>query len=333
MIYLQKKNRFNLRKFGELPFHLVRCGQFEGKFGLYANVLFNYQWLYFKMSACPLQQVLSDFEDACNHLESVHTKREINLVADSLRLGGAILAQYPDMLAPQLIGRLLSELDGNDNIRNLLKQCDEEGLAQNALVPTYHCMHTPGGPLKYSLEGHLFAVFGFRLTSDYRYIVSVSNKFITWDVSTSDLARSVYPGVEGLMMDLEISPDNRFVAAYTNNSQTILLNTLVSEFVVIDSPLEKQESVQGVCLLDKELLIYGQTSWALFDTTGKQLEKKKTFREDPILAILMESKENFSVVHWSGDMQHPQMALETFKVKIIFYLFPLAELPSIHINI
>jgi hypothetical protein len=25
---------------------------------------------------------------------------------------------------------------------------------QNALVPTYHCMHTPGGPLKYSLEGH-----------------------------------------------------------------------------------------------------------------------------------------------------------------------------------
>ena len=29
-----------------------------------------------------------------------------------------------------------------------------EGIKQNALVPTYHCMHTPGGPLKYSLEGH-----------------------------------------------------------------------------------------------------------------------------------------------------------------------------------
>ena len=44
-------------------------------------------------------------------------KREIQLVADSLRLGGAILGQYPDMLAPQLVGRLLSEMDGNDNIR------------------------------------------------------------------------------------------------------------------------------------------------------------------------------------------------------------------------
>ena len=88
------------------------------------------------------------------------------LVADSLRLGGAILGQYPDMLSPQLVGRLLSEVDDNENIRDLLRQCDDEGLFHNALVPTYHCMHTPGGPLKYSLEGHQFAVFGFKLTSD-----------------------------------------------------------------------------------------------------------------------------------------------------------------------
>jgi len=66
------------------------------------------------------------------------------------------------------VGRLLSETESNRNIRSLLRQCDEEGPAQNALVPTYHCMHTPGGPLKYSLEGHQFAVFGFKLTSDFR---------------------------------------------------------------------------------------------------------------------------------------------------------------------
>ena len=271
------------------------------------------------MSACPLQAVLSYFEDACDHLDDKNAKREITLVADSLRLGGAILAQYPDMLAPQLVGRLLSEMDNNDNICMLLRQCDDEGPLQNGLVPTYHCMHTPGGPLKYSLEGHLFAIFGFRLTSDFRYIVSVSNKFITWDVSTSDLARQVYPGVEGLMMDLEISPDNRFVAAYTNNSQTILLNTLVSEFIIIDSPLEKHETVQGICMLEKYLVIYGQSTWALFDTNGKQLERKMIFREDPILIILMDSKEDFSIIHWSGEMRNPAMAVETYKViKLLF---------------
>jgi hypothetical protein len=58
-------------------------------------------------------------------------------------------------------------------------------------------MH-PGGPLKYSLEGHQFAIFAMKLTSDKRYIVSVSNKFITFDVVTSDLARQVYPKVQNI---------------------------------------------------------------------------------------------------------------------------------------
>ena len=57
--------------------------------------------------------------------------------------------KYPNMLAPQLLGRLLTEVKNNHNIRNLLRQCDDEGPVQNALLPTYHCMHTPGGPLKY----------------------------------------------------------------------------------------------------------------------------------------------------------------------------------------
>ena len=64
---------------------------------------------------------------------------------DFLSLSG----KYPNMLAPQLLGRLLTEVKNNDNVRNLLRQCDEEGPVQNALLPTYHCMHTPGGPLKY----------------------------------------------------------------------------------------------------------------------------------------------------------------------------------------
>ena len=68
--------RYNLRKFGELPYQLVRCRQFEGELGLYQNVLFNYKWLYYKMSACPLQNVLFDFEDACNNLTDKNAKRE-----------------------------------------------------------------------------------------------------------------------------------------------------------------------------------------------------------------------------------------------------------------
>ena len=221
--------------------------------------------------------------------------------------------QYPEMIAPQLTGRLLAVLDGNSNIQKLIKQCDGEGPKHNALVPTYHCMHTPGGPLKFSLEGHPFAVFAFRLTSDYRYIVSVSNKFITWDVSTSDLCRQVHPQVEGLMMDLEISPDSRYIAAYTNNSQTILLNALVSEFIIIDNPLGPNETIQGLVLLDTNLIIYGQFAWSIFNLAGKETRFNKIFHNDPILAIQMIDIDNYSIIHWSGDPKILSMSMATHK--------------------
>ena len=313
LVYFNKMgeiSRYNLRKFGELPFHLIRSKNYDD---LYSHVLFNYQWLYRKMCACPLQKILSDFEDAFNHIDDPVAKRQITLVADSLRLGGAILNTYPDMLSPQLIGRLLSELENNQNIQKLLQQCDEEGPQQNALVPIYHCMHTPGGPLKYSLEGHLFAVFGFKLTSDSRYIVSVSNKFITWDVSTSDLVRQVHPGVEGLMMDLEISPDNRYIAAYTNNSQTILLNALVAEFIIIDNPLLDDDQVEGIRLLDTNLIIFGSSSWSLLNLSGKVIRNTKIDRADSILEMKFSTASDYSIAYWSGDLAKTDMALETYK--------------------
>lgn len=53
-------------------------------------------------------------------------------------------------------------------------------------------------------------MFGFCLTSDYRYMVSISTRFITWDLSTSDLTRDVNPGMEGIMQQLVLSPDNKW---------------------------------------------------------------------------------------------------------------------------
>ena len=196
--------------------------------------------------------------------------------------------------------------------RNLLRQCDSEGIKQNALVPTYHCMHTPGGPLKYSLEGHQFAIFAMKLSSDNRYIISCSNKFITFDVVTSDLARQVYPKVEGLMIGLELSPDNKFAAAYTNNNQTILLNTLISEFTIIENFLCSSETVQGMCLLDTNIVIYGQCTWGIFNLKGKLVEKKQFTDEGEMLSLrMLESLDNFSLISWTGSLEDPQMCLST----------------------
>lgn len=86
--------------------------------------------------------------------------RELMLVADALRLGGAILGNHPDMLAPQLIGRLLPEIGANVNVRMLLRACDQDGVKDCALLPLYHCLHTPGGPLKVN---HIYCIYSIML--------------------------------------------------------------------------------------------------------------------------------------------------------------------------
>lgn len=234
-------------------------------------------------------------------------------MADSIRLGGAILKHYPEMLSAQLLGRLLPERQGSRNIKSLLQQCDTEGVHHNALVPSFHCMHTPGGPLKYSMEGHQFAIFAMKLTSDHRYIVSVSNKFITFDVVTSDLARQVYPGVEGLMVDLELSADNKFAAAYTSNNQTVLLNTLVGEFIIIDNPFMKGETVLervgGLLMLEGKLVIVGQRSWAVYDMAGNKLGHETSPMRNEILFLRTINLTDFVLTTWNGSVENPQLEL------------------------
>ena len=60
------------------------------------------------MCALPLPEVLCDFEDSVKNIRMDPCKndnivKEICLVADSLRLGGAILKFYPGMLSAQLV--------------------------------------------------------------------------------------------------------------------------------------------------------------------------------------------------------------------------------------
>ncbi|GFQ99226.1 NACHT and WD repeat domain-containing protein 2 [Trichonephila clavata] len=148
--------------------------------------------------SCPLQAILADFEDMVQHLTDSELIKQLNIVADGMRLGGVILAQHPDMLASQIIGRLLPVKDIYPRVKGLIEQCDNLGTQHCALVPAFHILHTPGGPLKYSLEGHPFAVFGFCLTSDQRFILTISNKFLMFDLMTGEITCDINPEIPGI---------------------------------------------------------------------------------------------------------------------------------------
>ena len=99
------------------------------------------------------------------------------------------------------------------------------------LIVHYFCL---GGPLKYSLEGHRFAIFGSSLTHDKRYVVSISNRFISWDVNTSEVCRDIDPRADGMILGLAITVDDRYAAAFTTNNQLIIIDIMLGHYLKVE---------------------------------------------------------------------------------------------------
>ncbi len=63
---MQYFSRYNLRKFSELPHHLIGACMTDQ---LCQDVLFSYEWMHAKISAGPIASVLADFAGALKYLE------------------------------------------------------------------------------------------------------------------------------------------------------------------------------------------------------------------------------------------------------------------------
>ena len=219
--------RYNGRKLSELPFHLIRSKRIKE---LYSTVLFHYKFLFAKLSSMPLNSVLADFED---YLSNYKYNKEVALVCDALRLSSSILTQNPTNLSVQIIGRLFPYMFKDSrkyaNVKSLIEQCETDGLNYCALVPAFNCFHVPGGPLVYSLEGHPFAVYGIYLLADSMQLISVSNRFIVYDLTSGDVVKVVIPQIEGIMQTLSVSPDRKYCVSYSNNDQIVIWKTITNE--------------------------------------------------------------------------------------------------------
>ena len=224
--------RYNGRKLSELPFHLIRSKRVDELFSL---VLFHYKFLYAKLCCNPLNNVIADFED---FLANFKYHKEVTLIADALRLSSSILSVSATNLVPQLVGRLLPYYFINSkkfaNVKRLIEECESDGLKNSALVPAFNCFMVPGGPLKFSLEGHPFAIYGMHLMAEGTQLFSVSNRFMIFDLSSGDLMRVINPGIEGIMQSLSVSSDTKYCVSYSNNDQIIVCNIISGDVKILN---------------------------------------------------------------------------------------------------
>ena len=106
-----KRLMYNLRKLAELPHHLIASRNF---FDLKNQVLFNYEWLYAKLNAMSIHDILGDFQQAIESDDKIRADPDIQLFAAALRVAGAQLNKHPSSLAFDLLSRLLVYYDENE---------------------------------------------------------------------------------------------------------------------------------------------------------------------------------------------------------------------------
>ena len=134
---------FNHRKLTELPYHLLKSKDIER---LKRNVLCNYEFLWTKLKASSVHEVMDDFMDA---LAEKPDEQDIKLVFETLELSMEALSVSADQLSSQLIGRLSSSRSPSPFIARLLRQAHHP--SNPALVPNIRCLARPGGRLVHSI--------------------------------------------------------------------------------------------------------------------------------------------------------------------------------------
>ena len=98
--------------------------------------------------------------------------------------------------------------------------------------------------------------------------------------------------------------------------QTIILNLLTSEQIVIDNPLVDNESVKGACLLDTHCVLYGESQWMLFTMQGTLNEGRREMCEEPgfqILSMDFRSLDEYRIVFWTGELDDKRLVLVSVK--------------------
>ena len=139
-----------------------------------------------------------------------------------------------------------------------------------------------------------------------------------------------------LVLDLELSPDDKYAAAYTSNNQIILLNTLISEFNIIDNPFKHQDktkkdgSILGLRLLENRfdlshchhyhhyhhyhhhhyhyhhhrLIVLGSRGWVVMDMTGSIVSvvtvPSVSGQDTLVHSVVITTPDTAAVVCWSG---------------------------------
>jgi WD40 repeat protein len=184
-----------------LAYHLAQAGQAD----VLAALLLDFNWLDAHLRNGGVNELLGDYE--YRGTAPQEAQPHLALAQGALLMSSHVLAQDPDQLAAQLLGRLL-ELPGTEGLA-LLEQA-QRWRGHAWLRPTHPCFNAPGSGELRTLSGHSYGVTAVAISPDGRLALSGSwdNTLKVWDLASGKALRTL-SGHSNYVTAVAISPDGR----------------------------------------------------------------------------------------------------------------------------
>ena len=232
---------YNLRKLSELPFHLLKSGNFDQ---MREECLCNFEFLLAKLQGTSLQLLMGDFS---SYLDVKPNDRDVELLHECLQLSSHSLSKDSRQLPTQLVGRMYKFLQRQEqypDVHKVLKQALNSSAP--CFLPNRKCLTAPGGALRSAIG---LAQLGSDVVS-----IAQDNRTIAVSSQTSEgLVIRIIDYVTGKEMrkftiteptDMyqtnfnQISQKSADLLLLAGSSKIFLLNTLtgqiIQEFLVSD---------------------------------------------------------------------------------------------------
>ena len=135
-------------------------------------------------------------------------------------------------------------------------------------------------------------------------MVSISNRFISFDVNTSEICRDIDPRSDGMILGLAITQDDRFAAAFTTNNQLIIIDIMLGHFLKIEKPMEKVDEIVDIAVTEKSAIVYNNKYWRAFNMDGQHVKSENfAIQLSDVLHMMFISDDLYLSLHWTGDLE------------------------------
>ena len=291
---------YNKRKLNELPYHLTFCKKFDI---LSEMCVFNYQWLWTKLRVTGLQPLVEDLQmafDACGD-------NEIQTLTDAIRIAGSTLNTHPDLLALEITGRLLDLFDTMPKVKELIHQCDTEGLAHSVLIAPSQLYELPISALKLSLDagGADIADVEFVKKGTELISVTVDGLLRKFDIAKGEILKELklaqIKTISWNRIGLYKTRDEKFiiVRSKATNFQLEICTVAVDSFEIVSSQKVEYANIHHTVVASKRHVCMDNAVYEV--SSGKRVNNLNNYRK----------VKSFVTVAFTYDNEHILLGGET----------------------